>query len=85
MSDYEHGIEVAKKNGIPSSVFSLISFGQAGLTRLVYQADFILDLTTFKALKHRCGGAEDLTPTEVAAWLTHYLDTPHSRVLLLTD
>lgn len=79
MRDYEHGIEVTRKNG--NGPF--LRYGSG--VRLAFQADFILDLTTFKASKHRYGSAGDLTPTEAAEWLTFYLDQPNMRVLLLTD
>lgn len=51
---------------------------------LVREADFILDLVTFRVLKHRYG-SYSVTPQEAANWLTEYLDNPYSRILLLID
>ncbi len=82
---YEHGIEIAKKSHVPSAhILAMITSGQGGGTRLAMEADFILDLTTFKVHKHRYGYG-DLTPEKAAEWLTYYLNAPNSRVLLLTD
>lgn len=52
---------------------------------LMFEADFVLDLTTFRVLKHRLGDREGMTPLRAAEWLTEYLDDPLSRVLLLVD
>ncbi len=83
---YEHGIEIAKKSHVPSPhILAMIVTGQGGGTRLVMEADFVLDLTTFRVHKHRYGYTEKLTPSEAAEWLTYYLNTPNSHVLLLTD
>ena len=86
-NDYEHGIEVAQKNPkFPATLYSIITFGSGSSSlRLAYQADFIIDLTNFKVLKHRYGNADDLTPVEAAEWLTYYIEKPYTRVLLLTD
>lgn len=50
-----------------------------------HEADFILDLTTFKVLKHRYG-RDSVSPEEAYKWLTYYLEQPATmRILLLTD
>lgn len=85
MRDYEHGIEVARKApNFPVSMAAVITFGTSNLTRLAYQADFILDLTTFKVVKHRYGDYM-MTPKQAHDWLTYYLTQPNMRILLLTD
>ena len=73
MKRWEHQIETVERRNwaqIPMSY-----------TR---EADFILDLTTFKVLKHRYGGAYDVNPGQAAQWLSAYLEMPDVRILLLT-
>lgn len=51
---------------------------------LRYEADFILDMMTFKVLKNRWGNIA-CSPVEAAAWLAEFLGDPCARILLLVD
>lgn len=51
---------------------------------LMHEADFVLDLLTFKVHKHRYGDRM-MTPQQAHEWLTFYLEQPNMRILLLTD
>ena len=51
---------------------------------LLWGADFVFDLLTFKVVKNRFGNL-DLTPMEGCLLLSDLLNDPHSRILLLTD
>jgi hypothetical protein len=70
---WEQQIEVTKRRGIMHLPLNLMR-----------EADFILDLVTFKVMKNRYGH-RDLTPQQAYEWLNEHLRDPDSRILLLTD
>lgn len=68
-------VEVAKRGNrhFPGSPLSLF-----------FEAEFILDLVTFKVMKHRYD-ITDCTPQQAHAWLTEYLEAGDTKILLLVD
>ncbi len=73
MKTWEKQIEVTKRKSLMHLPFNLLR-----------EADFVLDLTTFKILKHRWGG-HSASPEQAAWWLTEYMKDPLARILLLVD
>lgn len=74
MRHWEHQIEVTRRRSIMNLPLNLMR-----------EADFILDLVTFKVMKNRYGLTSGMKPKEAAEWLTEYLRDPDARILLLTD
>lgn len=73
MRIWQNQIEVTKRKSVMHLPLNLYR-----------EADFILDLVTFKVLKNRYGHC-DLAPESAAAWLNEHLRDPDARILLLVD